>query len=59
MNTKTLKIPTDVHTELKVFIAQHSELNMTDFAGMALLKELHEQGHKFVLHQKKQSKSKK
>ena len=58
MNTKTLKIPTDVHTELKVFIAQHSELNMTDFAGMALLKELHEQGHKFVL-PKKGTKSKK
>ena len=53
MNTKTLKIPEHVHQELKVFIAQNKD-NMTEFSGLAIMKELKERGHKFIHPVKKQ-----
>lgn len=52
-DVKTIKIPKGVHTELKVFIAQHSEDSMIEFAGFAIMKELKERGHKFVFKKSK------
>jgi hypothetical protein len=49
MNTKLLKIPEGVHRELKVFVAKNGDENMADIAGIAIMKELKERGHKFVL----------
>lgn len=48
MEIKTIKIPTAVHKELKVFTAQNED-NMIDFAGLAIMKELKARGHRFVL----------
>lgn len=46
---KTIKISTEVHKELKIFIAQHDETeNMLDFAGFSIMKELQSRGHKFI-----------
>lgn len=52
METKSLKIPTKVHQELKVFVAQNKD-NMIEFAGFAIMKELANRGHKFVNKTKK------
>jgi hypothetical protein len=53
---KTVKIAPKVHTELKIFIAQNEGEDMSSFAGYAIMKELKERGHKFVLTPKKKSK---
>jgi hypothetical protein len=55
MNTKLLKISDRVHTELKVFVAKSGE-KMADLAGYAIIKELKERGHKFVLPSPKKKK---
>ena len=47
METKTLKIPTNVHKELKIYAAKTGE-NMTDFAGLAIMEKLKASGHKFI-----------
>ena len=51
MEVKSIKIPTNVHRELKVFTAQNDE-GMIEFAGYAIMKELKERGHKFILQKK-------
>jgi len=45
---KTLKIPENVHTELKVYVATQKE-DMSDVAGYAIMKYLSDSGHKFVV----------
>lgn len=49
METKSIKIPAQVHKELKVFTAKNDEDNMILFAGLAIMKELKSRGHKFVV----------
>lgn len=52
--TKTIKIPANVHKELKVFVANNGE-GITDHAGYAIMEYLQRNNHKFVS-PKKQSK---
>jgi len=52
---KTLKLSPAVHTELKTYVAQRPSENMTDVAGLAIMKYLSEQGHKFVFTRKSKS----
>lgn len=44
---KSIKIPNEAHRELKIFVAQNDTENMTALAGVAIMKELKERGHKF------------
>lgn len=53
--TKTIKIAPMVHQELKVYVAQKGE-NITDVAGLAIMKYLSERGHKFIYPKIKSSK---
>jgi len=46
--SKTIKIPNDVHTELKVFVASKPD-NIEDVAGLAIMEYLKINGHKFVV----------
>jgi hypothetical protein len=55
MSTKLIKIADGVHKELKVFVAKNDE-SMVDFAGVAIMKELKERGHSFVLPKTKKKK---
>jgi hypothetical protein len=50
---KTLKIPNEVHKELKVYIAKNEKETISDFAGFAILAELKNRGHKFSTKQSK------
>jgi hypothetical protein len=55
---KNLKIAPAVHTELKVFVAQNPGESMEDFSGFAIMKELRERGHAFVMGKKSPKKRK-
>lgn len=46
--SKTLKIPNNVHQELKRYIADNPKLTMEDMAGVAIISWLKEMGHKFL-----------
>lgn len=50
--SKTIKIPNEVHTELKVFVASHPN-NIEEVAGVAIMKYLKDNGHKPVSKPKK------
>jgi len=45
--SKTLKIPENVHKELKRYIADNPNQTMEDMAGVAILMFLKDKGHKF------------
>jgi hypothetical protein len=44
---KTLKIPQNVHQELKMFVAANPGDKITDVAGYAIMAYLKTKGHKF------------
>lgn len=48
----TIKIPDDVHLELKVFVAAKKE-SMSEFAGIAIMKELINRQHNFIVNKLK------
>jgi len=45
--TKTLKIPTNVHKELKMYVVSKGDEKMEDVAGLAIMEYLKVNGHKF------------
>jgi len=47
MQSKTIKIPEKIHTELKVYCATNKE-NLIDFVGVAIVEKLKKEGHKFI-----------
>lgn len=47
MQSKTIKIPEKIHTELKVYCATKKE-NLIDFVGEAIVEKLKKEGHKFL-----------
>lgn len=53
---KTIKIADQIHRELKIFVAVNHGEKITDFSGLAIMKELKSRGHKFTTPEKIKSK---
>lgn len=57
MATKSIRIASKVHKEVKIYVANNEGENITDFVGFAVMTYLKQKGHKFST--QKESKTKK